>query len=261
MVFFFSKFLPVFVYPIGLTILLILLAIFLWRWRRWQTAVLIIAVLTLLLASNQYVAFALARTLEWQYLPPDPLPEVDVIIVLGGSTRWADYPQPVPNLNNAGDRLLYAAWLYQQDVADYLLLTGGQAPGATATEAEEMRDALLIMGIPESALLLETESLNTYENALFTKPLVDELGADRFLLVTSATHMPRAMAIFEKMAYDVIAAPTDYYVVAPEWDEETRPMGSSIFLRLLPSASALELTTKVLKEYLGILIYGWRGWL
>lgn len=261
MFFFFSKFLPVFVYPIGLTILLIVLAIFLWRWRRGQTAVLIVAAVLLLLASNQYVANALARPLEWQYLPPDPLPQADAIVVLGGMVRWADYPQPVPNLSESGDRLLYAAWLYQQGVADNLLLAGGRAPGATTTEAEEMRHALLIMGIPESALWYEDESVNTYENALFSKPILDAKGVNTIVLVTSATHMPRSMGIFAKMGYEVIPAPTDYYTVAPEWDEETRLTPSEALLYLLPSADALEITSRTLKEYIGILVYGWRGWL
>jgi uncharacterized SAM-binding protein YcdF (DUF218 family) len=199
--------------------------------------------------------------LEWQYLPPDPLPQVDAIVVLGGMVRWADYPQPVPNLNENGDRLLYAAWLYQQGVAEHLLLAGGQAPGATTSEAEEMRDALLIMGVPESAIWFEDESLNTYENALFSKPILEAHGAEKIALITSAAHMPRSMGIFEKMEYDVVAAPTDYYMVVPEWDEVTEPTPSSFFLSLLPSAEALEITTRMLKEYVGIVIYGWRGWL
>ena len=261
MFFFFSKFLPIFVYPIGLTISLVVLAVFLWRWRRLQTAVLIFAAILLFVASNQYVAYALARPLEWQYLPPDPLPQADAIVVLGGMVRWADYPQPVPNLNESGDRLLYAAWLYQQGVAEHLLLAGGQGPGATTSEAEEMRDALLIMGVPESAMWLEDASLNTYENALFSKPILEGQGVEKIALVTSAAHMPRSMGIFEKMGYDVVALPTDYYTVQPEWDEGTQRTPASFFLTLLPSANALDLTSKMLKEYLGILIYGWRGWL
>ncbi len=260
MFFFFSKLLPVFVYPLGLTILLILLGIFLWRWRRWQTAVLTTAAILLFLASNPYVALALARSLEWQYFPPDPVPQVDAIVVLGGMTRWADYPQPVPNLNEAGDGLLYTAWLYQQGAADFLLLSGGQLPGATTAEAEEMRTALMIMGVPQAAIWLETESLNTYENALFAKPILDEQDVDTVLLVTSAFHMPRATAVFAKLGIDVIAAPTDYFVVAPTWNASTKPTSWTLFLGMLPSAGALELTTKILKEYLGMWVYSWRGW-
>ncbi len=240
---------------------MIVLAIFLWRWRRWQTAVLIFTAVLLFLASNEYVANALARPLEWQYLPPDPLPQVDAIVVLGGMVRWADHPQPVPNFNESGDRLLYAAWLYEQGVAEHLLLVGGKAPGATTTEAAEMRDALLIMGVPESALWYEEASLNTYENALYSKPILEEKGVEKIVLVTSAAHMPRSMGIFAKMGYDAIAAPTDYYTVEPQWDEETKPTPSSIFLSLLPTADALKITSRMMKEYIGIVIYGWRGWL
>ena len=261
MFFFLSKFLPVFIYPIGFTIVLILIGIIVWRWRKLQTAVLIVAMMILLLASNQFVANLLAKSLEWQYLPPDPVPQVDVVILLGGMTRWSDPPQPVPNINEAGDRLLYAASLYQQGAAEKLLLVGGQFPGATKSEAKLMQNALILMGVPESAMILEEKSLNTYQNALLAKPILEEMDAHSALLVTSATHMPRSQQVFLKMGIDTIPAPTDYYVVAPEWDEETKPTPSALFLGLLPSASALALTSKVIKEYVGIVVYGWRGWL
>lgn len=260
MFFFLSKFLPLFVYPVGFVVLLLGLALLLQRWRGWQTAVLLIALLLLYLASNSWVAWQLARSLEWRYLPPPSLPHVDVIVVLGGGTRWADPPQPVPNLNEGGDRLLYAASLYQQGVADHLLLTGGALPGATRPEAEEMADALQIMGVPEEALMLETRSLNTYENAVYTGEMLAEAGITQVVLLTSAVHMPRAAAVFSKQGIDIIPAPTDYFAVVPDWDEASRPTLSFQLLDWLPSADALWLTTRVLKEYLGLLIYNWRGW-
>lgn len=261
MFFFLSKFLPLLIYPLGLTLILLVVAVLVWRWRRWQTAVLTAIFLLLYLASNTPVSLALARSLEWRYFPPDPLPQADVIVVLGGGNRWADPPQPVPNLNDAGDRMLYAAWLYRQGVADHLLLTGGRLPGATSSDAAEMAKTLHIMGIPNDALWLEDASLNTYQNALFSRQFLAEKGIDRIVLVTSALHMPRSVAIFEKQGFQVIPAPTDYFAVSPAWDEESRPQPAFRLLDLLPTASALELTTRVLKEYLGIFIYGLRGWL
>jgi uncharacterized SAM-binding protein YcdF (DUF218 family) len=261
MFFFLSKTTPLFIYPIGLVCILLIVAIFLWRRRGWQTAVLLSAFLLLYFAANPLVSLWLARSLEWDYLPPDPLPQVDAIVVLGGSTTIAGYPQTTVGLNEAADRLWYAAWLYQQGVADRLLLTGGKLPGNPSSEAERMAEALRQLGVPDEAMLLEPQSINTYENALFSKPILQAYEAEMVLLVTSALHMPRAAAIFEKQGIKVIPAPTDYQYVEPEWAEGE---GSGWFygvLSLLPDADSLELTTSVMKEYVGILIYGLRGWL
>ncbi|NJN55953.1 MAG: YdcF family protein [Anaerolineae bacterium] len=88
-----------------------------------------------------------------------------------------------------------------------------------------------------------------------------EVEAETVLLVTSAIHMPRSVAIFEKQGIEVIPAPTDYEYVQPDWDEGE---GAGWFywgMSLLPDAESLQLTTRVLKEYVGMFIYGLRGWL
>jgi uncharacterized SAM-binding protein YcdF (DUF218 family) len=261
MFFFLSKFLPLFVYPVGLVLILLIAAVVVGRRRNWQTAVLVTAFLLLYLGSTRLVSYALARTLEWQYLPPEPMPQVDVIVVLGGGTDSLDYPQQIVGLNESGDRLLYAAWLYQQGVSDQFLLTGGLLPGATLSDAEEMMAAMKIMGVPEEAMWLETASLNTYENALYSREILSQKGIDRILLLTSAFHMPRAVGVFEKQGFEVIPAPTDYFVVVPEWNEDTRPQAVFGVFNLLPTVDALYLTTRVMKEYIGLVVYRLRGWL
>jgi uncharacterized SAM-binding protein YcdF (DUF218 family) len=261
MFFFLSKTLPLFIYPIGLVCILLLLAIFLWRRRGWQTAVLLSAFFLLYLAANPLVSLWLARSLEWRYLPPDPLPQGDVIVVLGGSTTIEGYPQTTVGLNDAAERLWYAAWLYHQGVADQLLLTGGKLPGNPTSEADRMAEALRLMAVPDEAMLLEDQSMNTYQNAIFSKPILQAEGAETVLLVTSALHMPRSLAIFEKQGIEAIPMPTDYEYVEPEWAEGEGAGWFYWLLSVLPDADSLELTTKVLKEYIGLMIYRWRGWL
>ncbi|HRQ39551.1 MAG TPA: YdcF family protein [Chloroflexota bacterium] len=261
MFFFLSKTLPLFIYPIGLVCILLIVAVFLWRRRGWQTAVLLTAFFLLYLAANPLVSLWLARSLEWRYLPPDPLPQVDVIVVLGGSTTIAGYPQTTVGLNDAADRLWYAAWLYHEGAADRLLLTGGKLPGNAISEAERMAEALRLMGVPDEAMLLEAESMNTYENAVFSKTMLQAHDMETVLLVTSAIHMPRSVAIFTKQGIEVIPAPTDYEFVQPDWEEGENAGWFYWGLSLLPDADALELTTSGLKEYVGILIYRLRGWL
>lgn len=261
MFFFLSKFLPLFIYPVGLVCMLLLVAVLIWRWRRWQTAVLVSAFLLLFVAANPVFSWYFARSLEWRYLPPETLPVVDVIILLGGGTDGGGYPQPSINLNSAGDRVLYTAWLYQEGVSDHILLTSGRLPGSGDGGAERMAEALEIMGVPREAMWLENTSLNTYENVIYSQPILEENEVESILLVTSALHMPRSVAIFEKHGIEVIPAPTDYEAVRVELEEDERPSPIYTLNNLMPKASALELTSNTMKEYIGILVYGLRGWL
>ena len=92
---FLSKFLPPFAYPLGFAIILLVLALVLHHYRRLERAGIIAAVLILLIASNQWVAFSLARSLEWQYLPTGEIPQADAIVLLGGGTDSAEPPRPL----------------------------------------------------------------------------------------------------------------------------------------------------------------------
>jgi uncharacterized SAM-binding protein YcdF (DUF218 family) len=189
---------------------------------------------------------------------------VDVIVVLGGGTESIQYPRQIVELNSAGDRMLYAGWLYHQGVAPKLLLSGGYISwmGETASSpAEEMGVILEMLDVPEEALWFEPESNNTYENAVKSKEILEREGIDHIVLVTSASHMPRAVRLFENQGFSVIPAPTDYTVDQDTWDQLWEPNVRVLLLNLLPSAHNLSGTTTVLKEYIGIIMYKLRGWM
>ena len=122
---FLSKFLPPLVYPLGIAILLLIIGLVVYRRPRLRSWAIALALAVLLIGSNRWVAMALVRSLEWQYLPPTTLPHTEVIVLLGGGTESADFPRPFPELNGAGDRVLYAARLYKQGYAPHILLSGG----------------------------------------------------------------------------------------------------------------------------------------
>lgn len=264
MVFFFlSKFLPLFVYPLGLACLLLALIVLVPR-RRWQLAFAVVAFALLWLGGNRLVSMAIVRSLEWRYLPPGELPQAPVIVVLGGGARSASYPRPTAELNEAGDRMLYAAWLYKQGAAPHLLLSGSYAPllnSETVPEAETMAQVLEMVGVPREALWLEEKSRNTYENADETRTLLAERGIDEIILVTSALHMPRSVRLFERQGLRVIPAPTDFLVTEADWAHFTRPDLGIQAQNLWPSADNLMGTSWAIKEYIGMLIYRLRGWL
>jgi uncharacterized SAM-binding protein YcdF (DUF218 family) len=259
---FLSKFLPPFVYPLGLIGLLILLALFLEKRSRLQRIILILALVCLLLAGNSWVATTLARSLEWRYLPPDPVPQADVMIVLGGGTEAAEPPRPIVEVNGAGDRLIYAAWLYKQGKAQHILVSGGLLDWTikSSTPAEDMSTLLQEMGVPQQAIWLQPNSRNTYEDALYCTQILHEKGIQRALLVTSAWHMPRAVKLFEAQGLEVIPLPTDYNVTQADWQNLWRGDPRAWILAALPSVDHMALTTKMLKEYIGIFTYDIRGW-
>jgi uncharacterized SAM-binding protein YcdF (DUF218 family) len=260
-----SKLLPLLIYPLGLAIIFLLLA---WLWRsrpRLLSLTLLGAIGLLVLGGNRCVAYSLLRSLEWRYMPPADMPEVGAIVVLGGSTRQAAYPRPLVEVNETGDRLLYAAHLYHHGAADHILLTGGTiewlSPGNTRPEAEDMAAVLAMLGIPEAVIWFEPNSRNTYENALYSQAILEEAGVETILLVTSALHMPRSVRLFEKQGVTVIPAPADYIVSETDWRYLWNVGLAGQMLNLIPGAENLHYTTQALKEYIGLFVYGLRGWL
>lgn len=259
-----SKLLPLLVYPLGFTCLLLGAALILKKHRQWRQGLLIAAFALLWLSSNRWVSYSLARSLEWRNLPPDPLPSAAAIVLLGGGTESADPPRPMTEVNSAGDRVLYAAKLYHQGAAPIILASGGNLSFSGArgdTPAEEMQDLLLLTGVPEAAIWLQAESQNTYDDARYSAEILVENEISEIILVTSAMHMPRSKAVFEQQGIAVIAAPVDFTITEQNWESTFKPGLDEFLIYLLPNASSLGLTTNVLKEYLGLLIYGLRGWL
>jgi uncharacterized SAM-binding protein YcdF (DUF218 family) len=261
---FLSKFLPLFVYPVGLTFIFLVFA-FVYRQKPKRVKTFLIAALLVLwLGGNRWASKSLVRSLEWQYLPPDEIPHADVIVVLGGGTGPATYPRTLVELNGSADRLVYASWLYHQGAAPKLLLTGGYIPWMGEREsspAEDMAKILEMLDVPQTTIWLETQSLNTYENAIYSREILDREGIDRIILVTSAFHMPRSVPLFEMQGFEVIPAPTDYTITQQGWDELWEFNLTTQVFNLIPSAGNLDNTTWALKEYIGILVYTLRGWL
>lgn len=259
-----SKLLPLFIYPLGLASMLLLIALIFHQYQKSARILTLTALIVLWLSSTTGFSSMLARSLEWRYKPPEDLPNSDVAVVLGGGTEAALYPRSTVEINGAGDRVLIAADLFRQGKAQVLLLTGGEISwqsGSTSSPAEDMAAILVSVGVPQEALLLETESLNTYENAVYSGKLLEEMGINRILLITSALHMPRAVAVFEAQGLEVIPLPVDYSVTDQIIVDEGGSVLVNKIMNIIPSSGNLSLTTNALKEYIGMLVYQLRGWL
>jgi uncharacterized SAM-binding protein YcdF (DUF218 family) len=260
---FLSKFLPLFVYPLGLASLVLLISLLFWKKRRFAMFCVIVAFTALFVGGNKYVAFTLARSLEWQYLPTSTIQHADVIVVLGGATEPALAPRPEVELNSAADRLVHGAALYNAGVSDHLLLSGGDIDFLSLSSdspASDMESIMLMLGVPKKAIWLQGNSQNTYEDALYSCKMIKEHNAKSIILVTSATHMPRAVAVFEKQGCHVTPSPADFNVTEAAWANLWSPDWQEVLLNLVPSYSNLSLTTKSLKEYIGLITYRLKGW-
>lgn len=275
---FLSKLLPLFFYPLGLSSLLITIALLnlLWQSKRSRNAsnsskpisllkknrfasfLIGIALVILLLSSNEIFSKWLVRSLEWQYLPNGDIPQAEAIVVLGGGTRPRIAPRPWYEVNEAGDRILYGSWLYKQGKAPLIIVTGGRAEwlgDGGNPESEDMAAIAEFLGVPSRAIIQESQSFNTRDNAVNTKQILAQRGINKILLVTSALHMPRSMEIFRKIGIESIAVPTDFLSVQ---NENTK--GLAAVLDLLPTVDALRNTTNAIKEYIGLLVYQLAGW-
>ena len=248
-----SKLLTLVIYPLTLCLLLVPLGLLLRRrWPRLGMVFCVVGLGWLLLWSLPVPSSLFAASLENQnpQLAPADLPVVDAIVVLGGGIREDALGV---NLNLAADRVWFGAKLFHAGRAPLVILSGGSSEelGTIWPEARAMAAFITDLGVPESALMLESESRTTRENAIDTQRLLQARGLHRILLVTSAQHMPRALATFRKLGIDAIAAPTDF---------ESSPPTGSWLLYWMPDSAALERSSRALKEYVGLWIYRLRGW-
>jgi uncharacterized SAM-binding protein YcdF (DUF218 family) len=251
-----EKLLPLIVYPVGIAILLGLAAFVLsfFHSRRFARLAILAAVGVLWASATPLVASLLTGWLERDY-PPTSLntaPSMEVAVVLGGGISQPRLAET--ELGPAGDRVFQAYLLWRTGKAGIIVVSGGNSSwdAIRPSEASLAARTMVAMGVPAEAIITETESVNTRQNALNVARVWNEQEWQSGYLVTSAAHMPRALAAFRMAGLDLEPWPADY--------KGGDPVISNV-LDVLPDAGALELTTAAIKEFLGITIYRLRGWL
>jgi uncharacterized SAM-binding protein YcdF (DUF218 family) len=135
------------------------------------------------------------------------------IIVLGGAQDGnATPPRELAGLNEAAERFTEAVALARRFPQARVVFAGGSGNLIAAGPTEAALAARLFegLGVPRARITLEDRSRDTYENAVFTKRLVAPTAGERWLLITSSWHMPRAMGCFRQAGFAVEAWPVDY---------------------------------------------------
>jgi uncharacterized SAM-binding protein YcdF (DUF218 family) len=192
------------------------------RYGKWGRRLTALSTALLALMAFGPVGAMLAYPLEARFpqQQPDALAEPDGIVVLGGSLDEelsADRGRVV--FNEAAERLIAPIELSRRFPKARLVFTGGSGRllGATAPEAPLVRQFWSAIGLDQGTVIYEDRSRNTVENALFTRDLLQPKTGERWLLITSATHMPRAVGIFRKAGFPVIAYPVDFSTSGDFW--------------------------------------------
>ncbi|HET7594564.1 MAG TPA: YdcF family protein [Stellaceae bacterium] len=188
----------------------------------------------------------LAMPLESRFPAPELPQRVDGIVVLGGAVVPAiSRAHGQVALNDAGERLVEALTLARRYPDAQVLVSGGDAallPRDEPSEAAVMRDLLVEQGIDPARIRLEERSRNTVENAVFSREIAQPAPGQVWLLVTTATHMPRAVGCFRHIGWQVVPYPVDYR-------SEASPRPGFLL------SEHLALVDVVVKEWIGLLAY------
>lgn len=234
-------------------------AILIWTgWARWGRRFVTIGAILLLVAGLSPLGNALILPLENRFPRAnlnDPPPPTGFIILGGAEDRLVGGARGAPTLNEAGERMVEAAMLARRFPEAKIAFSGGDAGilYKTDSEAEGAQTLLTALGVPQDRLILEAKSRDTYENAAFLKDELTRAGelgpGRRWLLITSAYHMPRAMGAFRQAGFNVEPWPVDYRTRGRA--DLTRPFDKvSEGLRRVDVAS---------REWVGLLGYWLRG--
>jgi uncharacterized SAM-binding protein YcdF (DUF218 family) len=253
MLFEISKVLWWFFQPTKLWLILVLLGVVLLyidrrsAGRGLLTFAVVLALLTVFLPVHSWIAGPLEQRFPaLTQLPPT----ANGIIVLGGAVdELVTNSSGQATLNQAAERMTEAVTLARLYPTVRLVFSGGSSlvnqseASLSLKEADVARQLFENLGLYKLRLVFESESRNTWENAVNTKALIQPQEGETWLLVTSAYHMPRSVGIFRKVGWNVIPYPTDYRVIP---GKRQANIGFSEKLYIIDQAT---------KEWVGLISY------
>ena len=204
----------------------------------------------LLFLSNEFVA---NEMMTWWETKPTPFKDIhrtyDYGIILTGVTKSDFYPDDRVYFHRGADRVTHSVQLYKLGLVKKLLVSGGsgQLISRSKQEADEMADALLLMGVPKEDILIENKSRNTHESAEEVKKILGSLTSPQnCLLITSGYHMPRSKACFAKVGWSMDTFSTDF---------QTHKRSFTFDNLFIPSLEALGVWGIAIREWAGFVAY------
>ena len=255
MFFILSKALVIFTTPYTWFILTVMGAFLLKKdkWKKWSKYV---AIFIFFFFSNSVILCELMRKWEIHGIRFENTGNYDVGIVLGGMAEY-NSDLDVLSITSHGDRIWQAITLYKKGKIKKILISGdsGYVTERGLHEAKQFKTVLVEWGIPEGDIIVEEISKNTRENALETKKVLDRSypHLKKHLLITSGSHMRRAIACFDKVGLKCTPFSTDL-VTGPNrnyfWDQY-----------IIPDQGTMGQWNKLIKEWIGYLVYDMVGYI
>lgn len=243
-----SKILPLFVLPLGASLMLITWGILRQKWR---PALLGLAIL--LLASQPTVGRFLLRSAEgWADRPAvSAVAPADAVVVLSAGRSLAPGPDRASEWADV-NRFFGGVGLFKAGKAPVLVFTAAQRDSGGRSEGDVLADFARSLGVSADAILITDDVLNTADEARETMATLTSRGtpAKRIVLVTSAFHMPRAREVFTREGFEVIPFPVGFSFSA---DRKVS------VLDFFPSVGALNQTHTALREFYGRAFYWLRS--
>lgn len=163
---------------------------------------------------------------------------------------------PVENLflGSHADRFTQALLLYKEKKLKKILISGGDLKLVSRpiqSEGKLAAEFLIKCGVKPSDIILENRAVNTYQNAKFTAELIRKnYPGQKYILLSSASHLPRAIACFEKQGFRITPFGTDYMSKKRRF----------LWIQLIPSGYALDDAQTLMHEWVGFLIYKLMGY-
>jgi uncharacterized SAM-binding protein YcdF (DUF218 family) len=250
MFFIFSKILYFLIVPFWWIVILLM-----WRWLsknpKLKKRLLVISIAILILFTNPF----LFRTVSlWWQPEPVELPigkTYEAGIILGGLAGYDKNDRG--HFGPSADRFIQTANLYHQGIIKKIIVSGGTGKLSQDEPAESLflHTQFIANNIPDSVIIIESRSKNTYENAIFSKQIADSLHLQPpFILVTSGLHMKRSASVFKKAKFDCIVFPCDYKVTSQKFNLEDT---------IIPDISLLKIWGALIKEIVGLGVYRLTG--
>jgi uncharacterized SAM-binding protein YcdF (DUF218 family) len=223
------------------------------RFARAGRALLLASLALLALFGLSPAGNMLILPLEDRFPPWRGAGEPDGIVVLGGGmSPSVTAARGEPALDEAAERLIAMVQLAQRYPRAKIVFTGGAADlifDSGGTEAQVAARFFESFGLPRAHLIAEDRSRNTIENAEFSKRMAAPQPGERWLLVTSAYHMPRAIGVFRRAGFAVEAYPVDWRTRGPR--SALDPFQSV--------ADGLKRSDTAAREYVGLFVYWLTG--
>ncbi|RYU96818.1 YdcF family protein [Emticicia agri] len=250
-----SKLLTFFLMPAGIICILLIYAIYTKNRTKSRKVILT----TLIFFYFFSTPFIINEVFLWWELPPTAISTVKPhevgILLTGGTINTNRLPTENVFLGGTSDRIGQAIQLYKLGKIKTILISGGDVPilGKTTTrEIDQIARFLMISGVPREVIFLEDHSTNTRENAVnVSKILKKQFPNQRYMLITSAFHLKRAVGCFEKAGIPVTPYGSNYISGERQW----------VLISFLPKAEAMGYLQWIFREVVGYVSYRIFGWI